>query len=85
MTNSSWPSAIPIAAEGARPDAALTAGLRVSSGSLRVSVERPRRCAGSVEYPTAPLPFPTEGLFPAPARPPAPPRAPGMDEQRLAE
>ncbi len=43
-----------VAAEGAGADAALTAGCSVSSSRLRVSVERPGRCAGTVENSTAP-------------------------------
>ena len=37
-----------IAAEGARTDTGLTAGFRVSSGGLGVSVKSPRGCAGTV-------------------------------------
>jgi hypothetical protein len=45
-------SAMVIAAEGARADAALTSGFRVSSSSLAVSVERPGRCGGRFETST---------------------------------
>ena len=60
-----------VAAEGARADAALTAGCSVSSSSLGVSIERPGRCAGTVVSSAAPADIPVRS--PVPAAGPVPP------------
>ena len=55
-------SAMVVAAEGARADAALTAGCSVSSSRLPVSVERPGSCAGTVVNSAAPADVPARSV-----------------------
>lgn len=60
-----------ITTEGAGADTALTMWLRISPGSLRVSIERPGRCAGTIVDGTAvaDAPLHVRGYASLPSRP----------------